>query len=97
MKPAKNVNLAYGFAALLIPPCQPDHLLLSLECYWLLPEPKEFYAQLKCKTSIKEGIKSGDIPKILEIVKENRTIWQECGAGYVEWLEDWIKARKNNW
>ena len=39
-KPNAQIHLAYALSNFLIYPCQPNHILLSLECYWLLPESK---------------------------------------------------------
>ena len=32
-----NIHIAYGLTSLLLYPCEASHVLLSLECYWLLP------------------------------------------------------------
>jgi hypothetical protein len=42
-------------------------ILLSLECYWLFPESKEYYKKLKHMTTIREGISTGNIDKIYEV------------------------------
>lgn len=71
-----TAHIAYGLANLLLFPCEASHVLLSLECYWLLPESKEFYSKKKDFSNITDGIESGNIQKVYDIAKENPKIWQ---------------------
>lgn len=88
-------HIAYCLASLLLFPCEPSHVLLSLECYWLLPEPREYYARQKDLSSIKDGVESGNLQKVLEIALANPRIWQE--AGYLQKMEEWVEQQRSGW
>jgi hypothetical protein len=94
-----SINLAYGLTLLLLFPCEASHVLLSLECYWLLPESKEFYAKKKDFSNITDGIQSGNIQKVYEIARDNPQIWQEYNSIFhnLEFVEAWIDDKKHNW
>lgn len=85
-KPMPCAHVAYGLTNLLIFPCEPSHVLLSLECYWLLPNPKESYSRQKSESSIRDGISSGNLAKVYEIAQQNPEIWQQSGE-YLEYIE----------
>lgn len=74
-------------------------MLLSLECYWLLPESKEFYSKKKYFSNITDGIESGNIVKVHQIAKENPQIWQEYNNNNskLEYVEKWIEEKCQNW
>jgi hypothetical protein len=94
-----NIHISYALTSLLLYPCEATHVLLSLECYWLLPESKEFYSKKKDFSNITDGIQSGNIQKVYDIAKENPLIWQEYNSIYsnLEFVEAWIDEKKNNW
>jgi hypothetical protein len=75
-KPVPQAHVAYALTNLLLFPCEPNHVLLSLECYWLLPESRENYSKQKCESSIRDGISSGNLAKVYDIAKQNPEIWQ---------------------
>lgn len=76
-KQLPQAHIAYALTNLLLYPCEPSHVLLSLECYWLLPNSRESYARQKCESSIRDGIVSGNLAKVYEIAKQNPEIWQQ--------------------
>ena len=88
-----NIHIAYGLTSLLLYPCEATHVLLSLECYWLLPESKEFYSKKKDFSNITDGIQSGNIQKVYDIARSNPQIWQEYNSLYhnLEFVEAWIE------
>ena len=91
-----NVHIAYALTNLLMEPCEPSHALLSLECYWLLPESPQFYSKLKDLSNIRDGVSSGNIQKVYDIAKGNPPIWRESSE-YLPVMEEWIQQRKNGW
>ncbi len=64
-------------------------MLLSLECYWLLPNSRESYAKQKCESSIRDGIVSGNLAKVYEIARQNPEIWQQSSE-YLDLIQSWI-------
>jgi hypothetical protein len=95
-KPTPSAHVAYALANLLLYPCEPSHVLLSLECYWLLPNDRASYSKQKCESSIRDGINSGNLAKVYEIAKQNPEIWQQSDE-YLEFIEKWIEEKRINW
>lgn len=95
-KPGASAHVAYALASLLIFPCEPSHVLLSLECYWLLPNPRESYSRQKSESSIRDGISSGNLAKVYEIARQHPEIWQQSGE-YLEYIERCIETKRADW
>lgn len=85
----------YGFISVLQAPCEANYVLMTLECYKLFSENKEFYNRTKYIDTIREGMKNGNVRKIYDTAMENIETWKEIGEP--KWLEDWIQDRKPDW
>ena len=76
-------------------PCEANYVLMTLECYKLFSENKEFYNKTKYIDTIREGEKNGNVRKIYETAIESMDTWKEVGDP--KWLEDWVEERKPDW
>lgn len=54
-KLATKAPLVYGLIKVLQPPCEINYALLTLECYWLFPENREYYNKTKYTDTIREN------------------------------------------
>jgi hypothetical protein len=66
-----KTNIIYGFISVLQKPCEPNYILLALECYWLFPETKEDYETIDFIATIREAEQAGTVQKMFDKAATN--------------------------